>query len=452
MASTSARFILILLLIVAFQAPQMFAQDRHLRLNDPGNQYVARFDNQSLCFIYFMTIPITRWAQSNSVSDNLAEDQTTLPLTDAGASSDAFPSTSDQSLPLSNLVGVSGDLTDPSHGGGPSTIIGGSSHVSGGFSSPQSIQGPALPIITFPSSAVMKPPGIPPEPSEQADTGGPLSNAALTAPDVATTAPPATFSELSPNGIRPGTLSAVGGADDSLNPAVIAPGGDSSTATVPPGNSLNPFVAGGPQTLDVIPVSTSNSIKLSTNSVATSAVLGTARTTSLRRTSQPPESRIILSVRQDTPTPAPATVTVTNGLQSTTTSAVLQRRQVSQSDNSTTGFVGDEDVPVPNSCSNAKVFRRGGGTLQKQGVGRPLSVDPGVPFIDLANYSGGSIITDFDVINDTLVWSSAFFFDGKAGFCQVEGGSVYATFTSAGGPENCNNVSLVAYKGTLSLN
>lgn len=447
MTSTSVRFALILLFVVACEARQTFVQDRQLRLKDPEDRYVARFDNQSLCFIYYMTIPITRWAQSNLVSDNLAEGQATLPLTGGGESSDALPSTSDRSLPLSNLAGVSGDLTDPSHAEGPTTFINGSPNITGGMSSPQSIQGPALPIITFPSSAAMLPPGIPPEPSEQSDTGGLAPNAALTATDVATTAPPATFAEQSPNGIRPGTLSMVGGTDDSRSPAFVVSAGDSSTATHSSGNSLNPFVAGGPQTPDLIPVSSSNSIKLSADSVTKTAVLGTARTTSLRTTSQSAESRIILSVRQDNPTPAAATVTVTNGLQSTTTSAGLRRRQV-QADNSTTGFVGDEDVPVPNSCSNARVFRKGVGTLQKQGVGQPLSVDPGVPFIDLANYSGGSIITDFDVINDTLVWSSGFFFEGKAGFCQVEGGSVYATFTSAGGPENCNNVSLVAYKGT----
>lgn len=426
----------------------VFTQDKQLRLKGSENQYVARFDNQSLCFIYYMTIPITRWAHSNLVSHNLAEDQTTLPLTGGGEFLETFPSTpGPPSPPLSNPEGDSGDSTNPSHAGGSFAFTSTSSRASGGFPSPQSIQNPPLPINTFLSPPVMLPPGIPLEPSEQSDTGGPLSNAALTAPDVATTAPPATFSEQSPNGIRPGTLSTVAGTDDSRNPASVVPAGESSTGTGSPGNSLNPFVAGGPQTPDVIPISSSNSIKLSTNSVTKTPVLGTPRTTLSRTTTQSAESRIILSVRQDNPTPPADTVTVTNGLQSTTTSAVLKRRQV-QPDNSTTGFVGDEDVPVPNSCSNARVFRKGVGTLQKQGVSQPLSVDPGVPFIDLANYSGGSIITDFDVINDTLVWSSGFFFEGKARFCQVEGGSVYATFTSAGGPENCNNVSLVAYKGT----
>lgn len=75
-------------------------------------------------------------------------------------------------------------------------------------------------------------------------------------------------------------------------------------------------------------------------------------------------------------------------------------------------------------------------------------MDPGIPYIDLADYPGGSIDTRFEVMDDMLVWSSQFFHEGRAGFCQVEGGSVYAIFTSAGGPENCSNVSLVAYKGT----
>lgn len=450
MTPISTRHTLVLFFIGTLQTLEVLAQDHHFGLKDSGTQYVARFDNQSICFTYFKTIAVTRGIDSSVFSGNPAEDQNIFPLLGGDELSEVFPGTSGPPPPLSNPVGILGDSTNPPHAGGIPAFTTASTFVSGGFSSYQPIQNRPPPINTFLSPPVMLPPGMPSRTGEQSDTGGPLPNSALTSTDAATIPNPTTVSKEGPNGSRSGTLSTVGGTDDSLSPALVAPAGDSSTAKGSPENSLNPFFAGDPQTPDAIPVSGSNSNKLSTSSVTKSAALGTTRTTSLRRTSLPAESRIILSVRQDSTTPAADTVTVTNGLQSTTTSAVLKKRQ-DQPDNSTTGFVGDEDVPVPNSCSNARVFRRGRGTLQKQGVARPLSVDPGVPFIDLANYSGGSIITNFDVIDDTLVWSSAFFFQGKAGFCQVEGGSVYATFTPAGGPENCHNVSLVAYKGTLCL-
>lgn len=74
-------------------------------------------------------------------------------------------------------------------------------------------------------------------------------------------------------------------------------------------------------------------------------------------------------------------------------------------------------------------------------------MDPGVPYIDVANYPGGTITTRFDVVNDTLVWTNSLFHEGQAGFCQINGSSVYATFTAAGGPKDCEDVDLVVYKG-----
>lgn len=81
-----------------------------------------------------------------------------------------------------------------------------------------------------------------------------------------------------------------------------------------------------------------------------------------------------------------------------------------------------------------------------------MSVDPGVPYIDVANYTRGSITTRFDVVNGTLAWVSPFFYGGQAGFCQINGSSVYATFTSAGGPKDCTDVNLVVYRGTPFAN
>lgn len=164
------------------------------------------------------------------------------------------------------------------------------------------------------------------------------------------------------------------------------------------------------------------------------------------------ESRVILSVRSE---PVPVLVPTITITQEGTTSQAARRIVRRQEDppapanNSTAGFVGDEQLPSPNNCSNARLFIRSRGALRTEG--EPLSVDPGVPYIDVANYTRGLISTRFDVIDGTLVWANPLFYGGQAGFCQVNGSSssVYATFTAAGGPENCTDVDLVVYKGML---
>lgn len=157
-------------------------------------------------------------------------------------------------------------------------------------------------------------------------------------------------------------------------------------------------------------------------------------------------SRVILSVRSEVPPAFAPTITITEEGTSSLGPARLVRRQTAEADNSTAGFIGNDELPNPNSCSNARLFVRSSGALRTEGV--PLSVDPGVPFIDVANYTRGSITTRFDVVNGTLAWVNPFFYGGQAGFCQINGSSVYATFTSAGGPKDCTDVNLVVYRGT----
>lgn len=158
-------------------------------------------------------------------------------------------------------------------------------------------------------------------------------------------------------------------------------------------------------------------------------------------------SRVILSVRSEVPPALAPTITITEEGTSSPGPVRLIRRQTAEADNSTAGFIGNDELPNPNSCSNARLFVRSSGALRTEGV--PLSVDPGVPYIDVANYTRGSITTRFDVVNGTLAWVSPFFHGGQAGFCQINGSSVYATFTSAGGPKDCTDVNLVVYRGTL---
>lgn len=158
-------------------------------------------------------------------------------------------------------------------------------------------------------------------------------------------------------------------------------------------------------------------------------------------------SRVILSVRSELPPALAPTITITEEATSSQAPPRLVRRQA-EPDNSTAGFIGNYKLPNPNSCSNARLFVRSSGALQSEG--EPLSVDPGIPYIDIANHSRGSVTTRFDVVNGTLVWINPFFYGGQAGFCQINGSSVYATFTKAGGPKDCMDVNLVVYRGTLS--
>ncbi|RYP89237.1 hypothetical protein DL769_000142 [Monosporascus sp. CRB-8-3] len=79
------------------------------------------------------------------------------------------------------------------------------------------------------------------------------------------------------------------------------------------------------------------------------------------------------------------------------------------------------------------------------GADKPLSVDPGVRYIDMSSFPGGSISTTFSIVGGILVWENDAFFNGAAGFCQASNGTVYAHFTAAGGPESCVPIDLVVY-------
>ncbi|KAK8051120.1 hypothetical protein PG993_002505 [Apiospora rasikravindrae] len=154
--------------------------------------------------------------------------------------------------------------------------------------------------------------------------------------------------------------------------------------------------------------------------------------------SSPVASIIILSI-EATATPGPAIQTTTR----MRPRIDLRKRDLAD------GFVGNRTDPNPDSCSDAVRFRQSDGRLQRRG--RDISVDPGVDYINLVNYAGGSITTTFSVANDTLQWTNDAFYDGRATFCQVgDDGPVYAVLTSAGGPEGCSPVALVIYRGTQS--
>jgi hypothetical protein len=101
---------------------------------------------------------------------------------------------------------------------------------------------------------------------------------------------------------------------------------------------------------------------------------------------------------------------------------------------------------ITDSCSNAIVFQQSQGQLIGIHNGEPIAVDPGVPHI-LLSPAPGSISTDFEITHSLLDWVNSSFFNGFAGFCQLDD-EIYATFTAAGGPggaDNCEAIQLMAY-------
>ncbi|KAI0026003.1 hypothetical protein F4780DRAFT_774211 [Xylariomycetidae sp. FL0641] len=94
--------------------------------------------------------------------------------------------------------------------------------------------------------------------------------------------------------------------------------------------------------------------------------------------------------------------------------------------NSSSGFVGGSGNQNPDNCTKANLYVQGGGQLSDSG--KPLSVDPGVSYIDISNFPGGSIATTLTVENGILVWRNESFYNGVARYCQTAGGSVYAEF------------------------
>ena len=125
----------------------------------------------------------------------------------------------------------------------------------------------------------------------------------------------------------------------------------------------------------------------------------------------------------------------------------LARRSSYWKRDDTSGFVGDENYQNPDTCSSATLFRQGNGQLVSRQ--RPLSVDPGVDYINLSDYPGGSISTTFAVIGRVLFWNNTAFYGGSARFCQLQSGAVYGLFTENPGPDNCTFINLVVYTGGL---
>lgn len=111
------------------------------------------------------------------------------------------------------------------------------------------------------------------------------------------------------------------------------------------------------------------------------------------------------------------------------------------------GFISNNNVTF--SCSHAAPYYTFNGQLRQVRTGLPLSVNPGVPFINFTIANQGSISTRFEVVDEVLHWYNPQFFGGEAIFCVV-GNFIFATFTSSGRPAACVTVQLILLRGQCS--
>lgn len=430
--------------------------DQSRGLKELYARYEANFGRQAICYTYITTIAVPLESNPGGrPSEGLAESVTdpvaaSLPPTshevelDLGDPSGLFTSATgfppeSNTLQYPPLISSRPPIPPSRPPGWPYTEDGTweatKSLSDTGFSGGETATGVPSPTLTVGS---LGPPSVgttqPGDVSSQRSEDGPGQSAARQ-----------TLTD--PSGGVPGAGPTAG--TDSLVVGISSDSSDSSLSSGP-----NIFATGSTNRNTVSSVSAQVSIPNS-NLLGTAApwepVTGAPSLTdtslTLYQTISPaPASRVILSVRSEAPPALAPTITITKEASSSSQArGRLARRQTAENGNSTAGFIGDDEFPNPNNCSNARIFIRRSGALQTEG--RPLSVDPGVPYIDVANYPGGTITTRFDIVNDTLVWTNSLFHEGQAGFCQINGSSVYATFTAAGGPKDCEDVDLVVYKG-----
>lgn len=108
------------------------------------------------------------------------------------------------------------------------------------------------------------------------------------------------------------------------------------------------------------------------------------------------------------------------------------------------GYIGDNNVRF--SCSNAAPYYAFNGQLLEYASGLPLSVNPGVPYINFTIAAQGSISTRFQIVDDVLHWYNPQFLGGEAIFCVV-GRAIFATFAGTDRPTGCVIVQLVLLRG-----
>lgn len=125
------------------------------------------------------------------------------------------------------------------------------------------------------------------------------------------------------------------------------------------------------------------------------------------------------------------------------TNQTLRKRQ---SDLSASGFGYLASGGNTSLCALANQYMVGNGELMDAATGVLVSANTDLQPVPLNNPLGGSITTDFEVVNGILVWSNSAFYNGAAVFCLLND-VLYATFTAAGPPAGCLTVNVVVVQG-----
>lgn len=129
------------------------------------------------------------------------------------------------------------------------------------------------------------------------------------------------------------------------------------------------------------------------------------------------------------------------------------KRQETKRD--TGGFVRINGAPNPKVCSEASIFYLNQGQLLVEG--RPVWVDPKVPFRPLRNFRpppASSVTTRFEVVDGFLRWRNPAFVTGEARFCQVpSSGTTYIVLAAspADWPVDCLLSELAVIGGEIIL-
>ncbi|KAI0002329.1 hypothetical protein F4779DRAFT_134189 [Xylariaceae sp. FL0662B] len=346
-------------------------------------QYEADFQAQTTCYTYMTTVLVAVPSSSSCTTD--ADGSNTNGInqgSDPGSNPTQLSNGSNGNTVVTSGTAISGSGGRPGQGPFPAGTA--SSNSAGNGLSATSLTGPGVtgqPVGTGNGQSVSSP-------------NGPASSPGSVATAPGQPVPSSgSGSAASQSGLSSGSL------------------GAGNTASAGSGTSA----PSGPQT--TVP----------------SGATGTTTSTA------PPLSSVILSVEVDL-----SDVNITRrGLEEGEEPRLIARDDPPPPSNSSTGFVGNSTNPSPDECTNAQVYIQGRGELHN--VGKAISVNPGVPYINIADFPGGSISTTFSVVNGILVWRNESFYNGTAGFCQVNEGDVYATFTQDGGPFNCTSVNLVVY-------
>ncbi|ETS79107.1 hypothetical protein PFICI_08960 [Pestalotiopsis fici W106-1] len=152
----------------------------------------------------------------------------------------------------------------------------------------------------------------------------------------------------------------------------------SSTASGFASQSLTSQSGGDPE---ISNIASTESAEISTSEISpTSPAVGT-----ITPVATPTSSSSALS--------ASSISTVILGVEFQVTNTTRKRGKPMWKHDDSSGFVGNETILNPSNCSEASVYRQSAGELVARVGRKSLSVDPGIAYISMANYPGGSIST-----------------------------------------------------------